>query len=73
MMIRLAALAAMGAAPASWLANIAVAKQANVTAEEGMGLLKALAPLIGTARVVSAAGGILRALGLAEMLDDDDQ
>jgi hypothetical protein len=73
MLVRMAALATLDAAPVSWLANLAVAGDANVTAEDAVGMLVAIAPVIGTARVVSAASKVVRALGLAELLDDDEE
>jgi hypothetical protein len=36
------------------------------------GTLVAVAPVVGTARVVSAASKLVRALGLAEALSDED-
>ncbi len=69
MLVRLAALTALDAAPASWLVNLAVGKRLGIPAERALGTLIAIAPLVGTARVVSAAGGILRALGMAERLN----
>jgi Carboxymuconolactone decarboxylase family len=65
MLARMAALVAVDAPPASYLANAAAADEAKVTAEDLQGIMIAVAPLVGTARVVSAAGKIVRALGLA--------
>jgi 4-carboxymuconolactone decarboxylase len=70
MLVRLAALSAMAAAPASWLVNLAVGKQLGIPAERAIGTLIAIAPVVGTARVVSAAGSIVRALGIAERLKE---
>jgi 4-carboxymuconolactone decarboxylase len=69
LLVRLAALSAMDAAPASWLVNLAVGKQLGIPAERAIGTLIAIAPVVGTARVVSAAGSIVRALGIAERLN----
>lgn len=68
MLVRIAALATLDAAPASWLVNIKVGGEAGLTPERIIGTLIAIAPLVGTARVVSAAGGIVEALGLASAL-----
>ncbi len=68
MLVRVAALTTLGAAPASWLANLAVGKHLGIPAERAIGTLIAIAPVVGTARVVSAAGSIVRALGIAERL-----
>jgi hypothetical protein len=65
MLARIAALAAVGAPPASYLANAGTASDVGVTLEDVQGVLIAVAPLIGTARSVSAAGNIARALGFA--------
>ncbi len=76
MMARLAALIAVDAPPASYLANAGAAADSGVTADDMQGVMIAVAPVVGTARVVSAGGKILRALGFAivvahEMADDD--
>ena len=68
MLVRMAALATLDAAPASWLMNIAVSGEAGLEPEMILGTLTAIAPVIGTARIVSAAGNILRALELAEAI-----
>jgi hypothetical protein len=41
--------------------NLGLAKEAGVTLEEAQGTLIAIAPMVGSARVASAAGKILRA------------
>ena len=77
MLVRIAALIAVDAPPASYLANAGVAQQSGVTADDLQGVMIGIAPVIGTARVVSAGGKILRALGLAVAVaeakaEDDD-
>jgi len=78
MLVRMAALIAMDAPPASYLANAGAAEESGVTADDIQAVLIGVAPVVGTARVVSAGGNILRALGLAiavadsEMADDSD-
>jgi 4-carboxymuconolactone decarboxylase len=69
-LLRLAALVAMDAAPISYLLNLGAADDMGVPLERVQGTLVAIAPIVGTARVVSAAGKMLRAVGLAELLDD---
>jgi 4-carboxymuconolactone decarboxylase len=65
MLVRMAALATLDAAPASWLMNITVGGEAGLAPEQ-LGTLIALAPVICTARVVSAqASNILKAFALA--------
>ena len=75
---RLAALIAVDAPPASYLANAEAAADSGVTAGDIQAVMIAVAPVVGTARVVAAGGKILRALGFAiavadaEMADDGD-
>ena len=59
-------LATLDAAPASWLMNIEGAAEAGLDPETVIGTLIAIAPVIGTARVVSAAGHIIKAFELAQ-------
>jgi hypothetical protein len=65
MIARIAALAAVDAPPASYLMNAGTATDVGITLEDVQGVLVAVAPLIGTARVVAASGNIARALGFA--------
>lgn len=65
MLVRIAALAAIDAPAVSWLANLGIASETDLTVDQVRGTLVAVAPLIGTARVISAAGKILEALTLA--------
>lgn len=71
MLVRIAALATLDAPPASWLMNLRVGGQIGITPERVVGTLIAIAPAIGTVRIVSAAGNIARALGLATALAED--
>jgi alkylhydroperoxidase/carboxymuconolactone decarboxylase family protein YurZ len=65
MLVRLAALAAVDAPPASYLLNLGPAAELGLTVEDVQALLVAVAPIIGTPRTVAAAGNIVRGLGLA--------
>jgi alkylhydroperoxidase/carboxymuconolactone decarboxylase family protein YurZ len=65
MLARIAALAAVGAPPASYLLNAGTAAEVGLTREDVQGVLVAVAPIVGTPRVVAAAGNIARALGFA--------
>lgn len=65
MLVRMAALAAIDAPTVSWLANLGVASETEITIDQVRGTLVAIAPLIGTARVISASGKILEALSRA--------
>ena len=58
MIARISALAAVGAPPASYLVNAGTASDAGITLEDVQGLLIAVAPIVGTARTVTAAGNI---------------
>jgi len=65
MMVRIAALVAVDASAASYLLNLGAASEIGIGAEEIQGVLVAVAPIVGTARVVSATGNIMTALGIA--------
>jgi hypothetical protein len=65
MLVRLAALVGADAPPASYLINAGVARDVGITLEDVRGMLIAMAPIVGTARVVTASGNIARALGFA--------
>jgi alkylhydroperoxidase/carboxymuconolactone decarboxylase family protein YurZ len=65
LLVRIAALAAVDARPVSYLAHVGPAVDAGVTVEDVQNVLVAVAPIIGTARVMSAAVNITEALGLA--------
>ena len=72
LLVRLAALAAVDARPVSYLAHIGPAVDAGVTLADAQNVLVAVAPIIGTARVMSAAINIAEALGLAiEIMESD--
>ena len=65
MLARIAALAASGAPPVSYLANLEAASELGVSPEQVQGVLVAIAPVVGGAAVAAAAGSITRALGIA--------
>jgi 4-carboxymuconolactone decarboxylase len=65
MLVRIAALVAMDAPPMSYLLNLGAADELDIDAEEIRGVLAAVAPIVGTPRVVAATGNIVRALGIA--------
>jgi 4-carboxymuconolactone decarboxylase len=65
MLVRIAALISVDAPPASYLLNLGMASEMDMDAEQVRAVLAAVAPIVGTARVASAAGNIARALGLA--------
>jgi 4-carboxymuconolactone decarboxylase len=63
-LVRIAALVAVDAPPASYLMNLGAASELDVDVDQVRGVLAAVAPIVGTARVVSATGNIVRALAL---------
>ena len=71
LLTRIAALVAMDAAPASYLLNIGTAEELGVPLERIRGTLVAIAPVVGSARIVSAARSIGEAFGL-ELPDTDE-
>ncbi|HKC21904.1 MAG TPA: carboxymuconolactone decarboxylase family protein [Gaiellaceae bacterium] len=72
MLVRIAALVAVDAPPISYLTNIGIAGDIGVEADDVQEVLIAVAPIVGTARVASAAGKIVRALGLAIAVADSE-
>jgi 4-carboxymuconolactone decarboxylase len=60
-LVRLAALIALDAAPASYLVHLALAESAKIDPATVRAVLIEVAPVVGTARVVSAADKALRA------------
>jgi hypothetical protein len=65
MVARIAALVAIGAPPASYMMNLGAASDMDIDADQVRGILTAIAPIVGTARIVAATGNIVRALGFA--------
>jgi hypothetical protein len=65
MLVRIAALVAVDAPPVSYTLNFGAAADIGLDADELQGVLAAIAPIVGTARVTAAAGNIVRALGIA--------
>ena len=64
MLVRLAALVAVDASPVSYLLNLEAAGDAGVDAEQIRGVLAAIAPIVGTARIASATVNIVKALAV---------
>jgi len=63
-LVNIAALIAIDAAPASFIWQVGLALESGVTPEEILGLLVALNPTVGNARIVAAAPEIALALGI---------
>jgi alkylhydroperoxidase/carboxymuconolactone decarboxylase family protein YurZ len=73
LLVRIAALVAVDAPPLSYLGNLEIAGDVGISAEDVQGVLTAVAPIVGTARVVSSASKIARALGIAVALEEDEE
>jgi 4-carboxymuconolactone decarboxylase len=74
MLVRIAALASVDAPSVSYLLNLGAASEVGVDAEQVRGVLAAIAPIVGTARVASATGKIAAALEVAiEVAELEDQ
>ena len=72
-LVRIAALIAVDAPPASYLLNLGAAAEIGIGEYEVQGVLAAVAPIVGTPRVASAATNIVKALGFALDLADADE
>ena len=79
MLARVAALIAVDAPPISYIANASAIEESGITADDIQGIMIAVAPVVGTPRVMAAGGHILRALGItiavadAELADQLDE
>ena len=73
MLVRLAALVAVDAPPVSYMLNLEMAGEVDLDSEQVEGMLAAIAPIVGSARVASAAGKMVRALGLEISLAELDE
>ncbi len=65
MLVRIAALAAVDAPTVSYALNLGAASEIGIDAEQVRGVLAAIAPIVGTARIASATGKIVDALEIA--------
>ncbi len=64
-LVKIAALVALDAPPASYLWQVSNALDSGATPEEIVGVLRAIAPQVGGPRCVAAAPEIMVALGLS--------
>ncbi len=64
-LVKIAALIALDAPPASYMWQVANALDGGATPEEVLGVLQAVAPQVGGPKVVAAAPEIMVALGLS--------
>ena len=65
MLARFAALVAVDAPPVSYLLNLGAAAEVGLDADQARGVLTAIAPIVGTARVATALSRIADALEIA--------
>jgi alkylhydroperoxidase/carboxymuconolactone decarboxylase family protein YurZ len=65
LLIRIAALAAVDAPPASYLMHVGPAVESGVRLDQVQDVLVAVAPIVGAPRVLKAAAAITEALGVA--------
>src|SRR5437763_11943098 len=72
MLVRIAALVASDAPPISYALNLSAAGELEVDADKIRGVFTAIAPIVGTARIGTALGNIVRALALEELNELDD-
>jgi len=72
MLVRIAALTAMDASPASWMLNLKIGKELEISPDQAIGTLTAIAPVVGTAKTVTAAGNIVKSIGLAGEIEEEN-
>ena len=65
MLVRIAALVAVDAPPVSYATNLEAIASVGIDAERVRGVLAAVAPIVGTARIASATGKVAEALDVA--------
>jgi 4-carboxymuconolactone decarboxylase len=74
MLVRVAALVAVDAPAVSYALNLGVAGDMGIDPEKLRGVLAAVAPIVGTARVAAATGNIVKALAVElEVAELDSQ
>ena len=76
-LVRIAALVAVDAPAVSYLLNLEAASEVGISPDQLRGVLAAVAPIVGTARVGSAMSNIAKALAVeietAELDEQNDQ
>ena len=63
-LVRIAALVAVGAPAVSYLLNLEAAAEVGIDGDRVRGVLAAIAPIVGTARIAAATGNIVAALAV---------
>ena len=69
-LVRLAALVAVDAPPVSYALNLEVGAEDGLDLDTIRGVLTAIAPIVGTARIAAATGNIVRALATEAAVAD---
>ncbi len=72
MLARIAAMVSVDAPPASYIANAGPATDSGISEQDVQNVMIAVAPIVGTAKVVSAGGNMMRALGFAIKVAEED-
>lgn len=76
MLVRIAALVAVDAPASSYVLNLEAAAELDLSADQVRGVLAAVAPIVGTARIASATGNIIKAIAIeieSAELDAEDE
>lgn len=73
MLVRIAALVAVDASTFSYMMNLEVAGDLGVEPERVQGVLAAIAPIVGTARVAAATGRIVKGLAIEIEIAEREQ
>ena len=63
-LVRVAALVALDAPPVSYILNLEAAADLGIDGDQVRGVLAAIAPIVGTARIAAATGKIVEALAI---------
>ncbi|MEV5069051.1 carboxymuconolactone decarboxylase [Microbacterium sp. LMI12-1-1.1] len=69
-LVRIAALVAVDAAPVSYALNLKVGGLVGLDVDSLRGVLTAIAPIVGTAKVAAATGNIVKALAAEIALEE---
>jgi alkylhydroperoxidase/carboxymuconolactone decarboxylase family protein YurZ len=73
-LVRVAALVAVDAPAVSYLMNLEAAAELGIDGDRVRGVLAAIAPIVGTARIAAATGNIVKALAVEiEIAELDEQ
>jgi 4-carboxymuconolactone decarboxylase len=72
LLVRIAALVAVDAPTASYFLNLEAADRVGLDVEAVRGVLTAIAPIVGTARIVSATARIVDALDIALEIAEEE-